>query len=80
MEISLVSFFENEYSREIHEIRLEYDVVISTVPVDATQFASLKIPLFICAGREGIALWGTSRLSEMHVEGKGNYATDSSLS
>lgn len=46
----------DEYSKEIHEIDLEYDVVISTVPVDAAQFSALKVPLFICARREGIAI------------------------
>lgn len=46
----------DQYSEKIHEIDLEYDVVISTVPVDAAQFSALKLPLFICARREGIAL------------------------
>ena len=46
----------DEYSKEIHEIDLEYDVVISTVPVDEVQFSVLKLPLFICARREGISL------------------------
>lgn len=46
----------DEYSTEIHQIDLEYDVVISAVPVDATDFASLNIPLFICARQEGIPI------------------------
>ena len=46
----------DEYSKAIHEIDLEYDVVISTVPVDAAQFSALKAPLFICARREGITI------------------------
>jgi len=45
-----------EYSKEIYEIDLEYDVVISTVPVDAAQFATGELPLYVCARREGIAL------------------------
>lgn len=70
----------DEYSKEIHEIDLEYDVVISTLPVDADDFATGELPLYVCARGEGIALWGTSRMSEMRVKGKGNYATDSSIS
>ena len=46
----------DEYSKEIHQIDLEYDVVISTVPVDAAQFGALRIPLFICARQEGIPI------------------------
>ena len=46
----------DEYSKEIHEIDLEYDVVISTVPVDAAQFATGKLPLYVRARREGIVL------------------------
>ena len=46
----------DEYSKEIHQIDLEYDVVISTVPVDADGFATAELPLYVRAKREGIAL------------------------
>ncbi len=44
------------YSSDIYEIDLKHDVVISTVPVDADDFATGELPLYVCARGEGIAL------------------------
>ena len=46
-----------KYSREIHSIDLEYDTLISAIPIDASQYRTRKLPLILNAKREGIIFY-----------------------
>lgn len=43
-------------SENIHEIDLEYDTLISIIPMDTYQYSKLKTPLILNIKKEGITL------------------------
>lgn len=43
-------------SKEIHQLDLLYDTLISIIPIDATQYETRRLPIILNAKREGIPL------------------------
>jgi len=43
-------------SKEIHQLDLLYDTLISIIPIDARQYETRRLPIILNAKREGIPL------------------------